>query len=253
MRVFFQLQIKFKNRIDGEIFKDLTQATSEDEIESTKAPRGSTENNMPKSFITVKDEALIRETLVFKALDKEKDDEKKEEEFEQCCHEVMEVIVPTKEEPGTAREEAALLGSYDEGTDGNLGHTHEADTKAEKGKCEDERKKGKKVKEENECKYPNHSESQCCPLLVVGPSGIDKDPDHTCDEFGFNSGMTPDRKEQKEININTPQDDVHDPVDVEQSNSFRSNDLLCFAWQIANGMVGIVSGCDSIEQNLSSR
>ena len=196
---------------------------------------------MPNSFITVKDEALIRKTLVFKALDKEKDDEKKEEQCEQCSHEVMEVIVSTKGEPGTAREEATLLGSYDEGTDGNLGHTHEADTKVEKGKCEDERKKGNEVKEENECKYPIHSESRCSPLLVVGPSGIDKDPDHTCDDFGSDSRMMPDRKEQKEININTPQDDVH-PVDVEQSDSFCSSDLLCFAWQIANGMVSRVSG-----------
>ena len=233
--------MKFKNGIDGEIFKDLTQATSEDEIGSTKTPRGSTENSMPNSFITVKDEALIRKTLVFKALDKEKDDEKKEEEFQQCCHEVMEVIVSTKGEPGTAREEAALLASYNERTDGNLGLTHEADTKAEKGKCEEERKKGKEVKEENECKYPNiHSESQCSPLLVAGPCGIDKDPDHTCDVFGSDSRMTPDGKEQKEININTTQDDVH-PVDVEQSDGFRSNDLLSFAWQIANGMVSRVS------------
>ena len=225
--------MNFKNSIDGEIFNDLAQATSKGEIGSTKTSGGCTENNMPNSFITVKEEALMRKTLVFKASGKEEDDEKREEDLEQCCHEVKEVIVSTKGEDGTAREEAALVGSSDERTDGNLGHSQEAETKTE-GKCEDERKEGKEVKEENECKYPDHSES----LPVAGPSGIDKEPHHTCDVSGPDSRMTPIRKKQKKININTPQDDH--PEDVEQADNFYSNDLLCFAWQIANGMVSRV-------------
>ena len=222
--------MKFKNSIDGEIFNDLAQASSEGEIGSTKTSGGCTENNMPNSFITVKEEALMRKTLVFKASGKEEDDEKREEDLEQNCHEVKEVIVSIKGEHGTAREEPALVGSSDERTDGNLGHSRETETKT-KGKCEDERKEGKEVKEENECKYPDHSES----LLVAGPSGIDKEPHNTCDVSGPDSRMTPIRKEQKEINTNTPQDDH--PEDVEHADNFYSNDLLCFAWQIANGMV----------------
>ena len=219
--------MKLKNSIDGEIFNDLTQATCEGEIGSTKTSDGSTENNMPNSFITVKEEASMRTTLVFKASGKEEDEEKREEDLEQCCHEVKEVIVSTK---GTARQEPALVGSYDERTDGNLGHSQETETKTEKQKCEDERKEGKEE---------NHSESQCSPLPVAGPSGIDKEPHHTCDVFGPDSRMTPIRKKQKKININTPQDDH--PEDVEHADNFYSNDLLCFAWQIANGMVSRVS------------
>ena len=226
--------MKFKNSIDGEIFNDLAQATSEGEIGGTKTSDGTTENNMPNSFITVKEEALMRKTLVFKASGKGEDDEKREEDLEQCCHEVKEVIVSSKGEDGTPREELALVGSSDERTDGNLGHSQETETKTE-GNCEDERKEGKEVKEENECKYPDHSESQCSPLPVAGPSGIDKEPHHTCDVFGPDSRMTPIRKKQKKINVNTPQDDH--PEDVEHADNFYSNDLLCFAWQIANGMV----------------
>ena len=232
--------MKFKNGIDGEIFKDLTQATSKGKIGITKTSRGSTENNMPtNSFVTVKE-------VVFKSSGKEEDNERKEEKLEQCCHEVMEVTVSTKGESGTAREESSLVGSYDEGADGNLGHSQEADRKTEE-KWEDERKEGK----ENECNYPDHSESQCSPLQVAGPSEIDKEPHHTCDVSGFDSRMTPIRQEQKEIIINSLQDDVH-PEDVEQSDNFHFNDLLCFAWQIANGMVSTVRH-DSIEQILSSR
>ena len=107
--------MKFKNGIDGEIFKDLTQATSEDNIGSTKISKGPTENNMPNSFVTVKEVALMRKTLVFKPSGKEEHNERKEEELEQCCHEVMEVITSTKGESGTARKRPALVGSYDEG------------------------------------------------------------------------------------------------------------------------------------------
>ena len=232
--------MKFKNGIDGEIFNDLTQATSKGEIGSIKTSGGSTENNMPNSFVTVKEVALTRKTLVFKASGKGEDDGKKEEEFEQSCHEVVEVILSTKGEPGTARQEPALVGAYDQRADGNLGHSREAETKTEEEKCDDKRKEGKKVKEENECKYPDHSEFPCSPLPVAGPSGIDKDPDYTCDVSGFDSGMTPIRKEQEEISMTTAQDDDH-PGDVEQTGNFCSNDLLCFAWQIANGMVSRVS------------
>ena len=241
MRAISQLQVKFKNGMDGEIFKDLTQATSKGETDSTKTSERSTENNMPNSFVTVKVVALMRKTLVFKALGKEEDNEKKEEKFEQNCHEVKEVILSTKGEPGTARKEPALVGSYDERTDDNLGLSQEAETKTEEEeKCEDERKEGKEVKEENECKQPDHRESQCSLLPVAGPLGIDKDPDHTCDVSGFDSVMTSIGKEQKEISIKTPQEDDH-PSDVEQADNFYSNDLLCFAWQIANGMVSRVS------------
>lgn len=253
--------MKFKNSIDGEIFKDFTEVTSEDEVGGTKASGGSTENNMLNSFITVKEEALMRKTLVFKASGKEEDDEKKEDGLEQCCHEVMEVIVSTKGEQGTPRQEPALLGSY-ERTDDDWGHSQEAETKTEEGRCEDgrknakeindeieekderkegkeineeieeedDRKEGKEVKEENECKYPNHGESQCSPLPVAGPSGIDKESHHICDVSGSDSRMTP---------INTPHNDHLG--DVEQADNFHSNDLLCFAWQIANGMVSSVS------------
>ena len=230
--------MKFKNNIDGEIFQDLTQATSEGKIGSTKTSRGSTENNMPNSFVTVKEVALMRKALVFKASGKEEGNERKEEEVEQCCHEVMEVIVSTKGESGTARQEPTLVGSYDESPDVNLGHSQEGDTNTKEGKCEDERTKGKELKEENEYKYP---ESECSPLSVAGPSGIDKEPHHTRDVSGPDNRMTPMmRKDQKEININTPEDDVH-TEDVEQSDNFSSNDLLCYAWQIANGMVSRVS------------
>ena len=132
----------------------------------------------------------------------------------------------TNGESGTATLESALVGSYVEGGDGNLG--------------EDERREGKELKEENEWKYPDHSESQCSPLQVAGPSEIDKEPHHTCDVSGFDSRLTPIRKEQQEIIINSPQDDVH-PEDAEESDNFHLNDLLCFAWQIANGMVSRVS------------
>ena len=238
--------MKFKNGIDGEIFKDLTQATSEDNIGSTKISKGPTENNMPNSFVTVKEVALMRKTLVFKPSGKEEHNERKEEELEQCCHEVMEVIVSTEGEAGKARLEPALVGSYDEGADGNLGHSQEAGTKSEE-KWEDERKEGKEVKEENECKYPDHSESECSLLQVAGPSGIDKEPHYTCDVSGFESTMTPIRKEQKEIIINSPQDDVH-TEDVEQSDNFYFNDLLSFAWQIANGMVSRASHMTRLKQ-----
>ena len=220
--------MKFKNDIDGEIFIDFTQATSKGKTGSAKTSSGSTENNMSNSFVTVKEVALMRKTLVFKASGKEDDNERNEEELEQCCDEVMEVIVSTKAESGKGREEPALVGPYDEGADGNLGQNQEAETKT-KEKWEDERKEGKEMKEENECKYPDHSEP-----------GIDNEPHHTCDVSGFDSRMTPNRKEQKEIIINSPQDDVH-PEDVEECNNFHSNDLLCFAWQIANGMVSRVS------------
>ena len=187
---------------------------------------------MSKAFVTVKEIALMRKALVFKVSGKKEDNERKEEEFEQCCHEG---------ESGTAREEPVLAGSYqyDEGADGNLGHCQEAETKTEE-KWEDERKEGKERKEENEFKYPDHSESECPPLQLAGPSEIDKEPHHTCDVSGFDSRMTPIRKEQKEMIINSPQDDVP-PEDVEQSDNFHSNDLLCFAWQIANGMVNRLS------------
>ena len=237
MRAISQLQVKFKNGMDGEIFKDLTQATSKGETDSTKTSERSTENNMPNAFVTVKEVALMGKTLVFKASGKEEDNEKKEEKFEQNCHEGKEVILSTKGEPGTARKEPALVGSYDERTDDNLGLSQEAETKKEEEKCEDERKEGK---EENECKQPDRSESQCSPLPVAGPLGIDKDPHHTCEVSGFDSRMTPIGKERKEIKIKTPQDDDH-PRDEEQADNVYSNDLLCFAWQIANGMVSRVS------------
>ena len=230
--------MKFKNDIDGEIFEDLTQATSKSEIGSTETSGRSTENNMPNTFVTVKEVALMGKTLVFKASDKKEDNEKKEEKFEQKCHEVKEVILSTKGEPRTARKEPALVDSYDERTDDNLGLSQEAETKKEEEKCEDEKKEGKVVKEENECKQPDHRESQCSPLPVTGPSGIDKDPDHTCDVSGFDSMKTPTRKEVEKIDITTPKEDDHP---VEQASNFSSNDLLCFAWQIANGMVSRVT------------
>ena len=229
--------MKFKNGIDGEIFQDLTRATSEGKIGSTKTSRGSTENNMPNSFVTVKEVAFMRKTLVFKASGKEEDNEKKEEEVEQCHHEVMEVIVSTKGESETARQEPALVSSYDESPDVNLGHSQVGDTTTKEGKCENERKKGKQLKEENEYKY---TESECSSISVAGPSGIDKEPHHTHNVSGPDSRMTSIRKDQKEININTPQDNVH-TEDVEQSDDFSSDDLLCYAWQIANGMVSRVS------------
>ena len=228
----------FKNSIDGEIFNDVTKATSEGEIASTETSGGSTKNNMPNLFVTVKEEALMRKALVFKALGKGEDYEKKEKELELCCHEVMEVILSTKGEPGKAKQETALVSSYDERAD-NLGHSQEAETKTEEEKCEDQRKEGQEVEEENESKYPDHSESRCSPMPEAGPSGIDKKPHHTCNVSWFDSRMTPIKKEQKEINLNTPQDDVL-PEDVEQSDNFYSHDLLCFAWQIANGMVSRV-------------
>ena len=232
--------MKFKNSIDGEIFKDLTQAASEGEIESTKTSGGSTENNMSNGFITVKEESLMRKTLVFKASGKEEDDEKREEELEQCCHEVKDakdVVVSRKGENGTPREEP-LVGSYSERTNGNLGRSREDGTKTERN-CEDETQEGEEEKEENECKYPDHSEPQCSPLTVAGPSGIDKEPHHSCDVSGPDNGIRKIRKEQKEMNTSTPQDDH--PEDIEQAYNFYSNDLLCFAWQIANGMVSRVS------------
>ena len=220
------------------MFKDSTQATSRGKIDSTKTSRGSTENNMPNSFVTVKEVALMRKALVFKASGKE-DNERKEEELEQCCHDVMEVIVSTRGEYGTASQEPALVGSYGKGADGSLGHSQKADTKTE-GKWKDEREEGKEMKEDSEWKYPDHNESQCPPLQVAGPSGIDKEPHHTCDASGPDSRMTPVRKEQQEIIINSPQDNVY-TEDVERSENFHSNDLLCFAWQTANGMVSRVN------------
>ena len=125
---------------------------------------------------------------------------------------------------GTPRGESAQVGSYDDRTDG-----------------EDQRQEGEEEKEENECKYPDHSEPQCSLLPVAGPSGIDKEPHHSCDVSGPDNGMNPIRKEQKEMNTctSTTQDDH--PEDIEQADNFYSNDLLCFAWQIANGMVSRVS------------
>ena len=145
----------------------------------------------------------------------------------------------TNGESGTATLESALVGSYVEGGDSNLGHSQDAETKTEQ-KWEDERREGKEMKDENECKYPDQSESRCSPLQVAGPSEIDKEPHHTCDVSGFDSRLTPIRKEQQEIIINSPQDDVH-PEDVEESDNFHLNDLLCFAWQTANGMVSRIS------------
>jgi len=231
--------MKFKNSIDGEIFKDLTQDASKGEIERSKTSGGCTENNMSNSFMTVKEEALVRKKLVFKASGKEEDDEKREVELEQCCHEVKDVVVSRKGKNWTPREELALVGFYDERTDGNLGHSQEDETKTERN-CEDERQEGEEEKDENECKYPDHSEPQCSPLPVAGLSGIDKDPHHSCHVYGPDSEMKPIRKEQEEMNTSTPQDD-RDPKAAEQADNFYSNDLLCFSWQIANGMVSRVS------------
>ena len=225
--------MKFKNSIDGEIFKDLTEAASESEIESTKTSGGSTENNMSNSFITVKEESLMRKTLIFKASGKEEDYENREE-LEQSCHDVKDVVLSRRGKHGTPREEPALVGSYDERTNGNLGHSREDETKTERN-GEDERQEGKEEKEENECKYPDYSEPQCFHLPVAGPHGIDKDPHHSCDVSVRDSGMNSIKKEQQEMNTSTTQDDH--PEDVEQADKFYSNDLLCFAWQIANGMV----------------
>ena len=111
-------------------------------------------------------------TLVFKASGKEEGNENKEEKFKQNCHEAMEVILSAKGEPGTTRHEPALVGSYDEKTDENSGLSQEAETKTEEEKYEDERKEGKAVKEENECKYPDYS---------------DKDLHPTCDVSEFDS------------------------------------------------------------------
>jgi len=226
--------MKFKNNIDGEIFKDLTQVASEGEIESTKTSGGSTENNMSNSFFTVKEEASLRKTLVFKASVKEKDYENREEKLEQSCHDVKDVVVSRKGKQSTPREEPALVGSYDERTGGNLGHSREDETKTERN-GEDERQEGEEEKEENECKYPDYSEPQTSPLPTAGPSRIDKDPHHSCDVSRPDSEMNPIKKEQKEMNTSTTQDDH--PEDVEQADNFYSNELLCFAWQIANGMV----------------
>ena len=231
--------MKFKNNIDGEIFQDLTQATSKSEICSTKTSGRYTENNMPSTFVTVKEVALRGKLLVFKASGKE-DDEKKEEKFEQKSNEAMEVNLSAKGEPRIARHESALVGSHDDRAYDNLGLRQEAETKTEEQKGEVERKEGKAVKKENECKRPDHRESQCSPLPVSGPSGIDKDPDHTFDVSGFDSMKTPIRKEQAKLDRNTPKHDDH-PGDVEQADNFYSNDLLCFAWQIANGMVSRVT------------
>jgi len=230
--------MKFKNSIDGEIFKDLTQAASEGEMESTKTSGGSTENNMSNSFITVKEEASLRKTLVFKASGKKEDDENREEELEQSCHDVKDVVLSRKRKHGTPREEPAMVGSYDERTDDNLGYNRKHETKTERN-GEDERQEGEDEKQDNDCKYPNHSESQCLPLPVAGPSGIDKEAHHSCVVSGPDSGMNQIRKEQKEMNTSKTQDDH--PEDVEQADNFYSNDLLCFAWQIANGMVSRVS------------
>lgn len=157
---------------------------------------------------------------------------------EQCCHETMAVIMPSKEKLSTKRDEPATLDSYNK-TEENLKNSQEDDGKIKEEEMENEEIEGNKVNDRNESRYPNHSESPSFSLEVAGPSGIHKEAHHTCGPSGSKNKMAPIKEKCKEVKINMPQDDHHG--DVEQADNFHANDLLCFAWQVAKGMVSSVN------------
>lgn len=49
--------------------------------------------------------------------------------------------------------------------------------------------------------------------------------------------MKQSREERIEVNANMLQEDQHGDRDLD--DNFSANDLLCFAWQIAKGMVNV--------------
>ena len=220
--------MKLTNSNDDVIFKELAQIKSELGIASTKTPAESTENGKQDDSITVKEESLIRKNPVFKATGEEDNPEEGEEEREQCCFDGMEGIVSIKGDLWAPKEETALLGPYDR-TRGS----QEGDEKMEQEECEDEENRGKEINEENECGYPNPRESSFVLPAVVGP--FDNNAHHTRGSSGSENKRSPIKKEQKEVRITMPQEDHLG--DVEQTDNFHSKDLLCFAWQIAKGMV----------------
>lgn len=213
------MQVKFNNPIDGEIFKDVTEITFKSRTAETKTSGGRTENDKPVTFITVKEGALMRKNLVFKAMGKE---EINEEEDRAWSHEGIELIVSTRGELGTLPAGETLpVGHYEKAQGSQTG---EDDIPEEE--YEDEKKEDKELKEENECRCPNDSESPWLPPEIVGPSGIDN-------EARSDDSASP---KHKRVKTNMPQDD-HLGVDG-QIDNFHSEDLLSFAWQIAKGMVG---------------
>ncbi len=218
-RFLLQLQvIKLKNSIDGEIFKDLQQIASEHGIATTKSFEEGTETDKPVNFITVKEEALIRKRLVFKAAFKDKCDAR-----EQRCYGGMEVILSTTGELGAPKEEPARLGLFD------ITHgSQESDAKMEEEECENEEKGCKVAHEENNCGHASHEKSPCFCLA-------DKNAHHTSGPSGSENNMSPIEKDPKEVKIDMRQEYHLD--EMLHADNFHSNDLLCFAWQIAKGMV----------------
>ncbi len=242
------MQAKFKNSIDGEIFNVLVHTTSEFEIISSKrsgGAGGSSDHDKTMNFATGKREALVRENVVIKAVGKEKDnkegdekEEKKEEEkeeegggaggegeTEQFFHQGTAVILSTKGELGTLQENLALLGFR------NRTHAgQEGDEEMEEEEFGDKGEGGKEISKMKECRYPKKGESPCFPLVEAGPTGIDNEVHQTGDPSGSKNKMRPIKIEREDVKINMPQVDLQD-------DNFHSKDLLCFAWQIAKGMV----------------
>ena len=169
----------------------------------------------------------MRKKSVFKAMGK---GEINEEEDGTWSHERKEVIVSTRGKLGTPIEETLPVG--------HCVKTHRSqggDVKIEEEPCEDDKKGGKELKEENECICHNNSESQRFPSEEAGPSGIDNKA-YNDDSTG--PKHTKEQIKKEEVKINMSQDDNRD--DDVQVDNFHSKDLLSFAWQIAKGMVSNV-------------
>ena len=142
----------------------------------------------------------------------------------------------SKSEPGTLQDELAQLSTHDRNNS-----SQEVDEKTEKEECEDEKKNGKDVNEENKCRFPSPSFS----LEVAEASWNEREAHHIDGPSGPEKKITPVITEGKEVKINIAQEDIIG--DVKQDDNFHANDLLCFAWQIAEGMVSIVNNV--IEDN----
>ena len=215
-----------KNSVDCENFKDLAQITGEVGIDWIQNLNEPAENDKSGTCVKGKGEKSIGKQLLVKKDDDEEEEEEEEEEPEQLCRPVMKLTVYGTGELGTTMEELPLVGPFDR-TRGNKGCNEE-----EGG--DNEKYRGTEFNEENECGCSDRSESRGESLMAVaGAIGIDNTARHTCGPCGSENKTSPIKNEQKDVKI-VMDDDLGD---VNQADSFHSKDLLCFAWQIAKGMV----------------
>ena len=164
-----------------------------------------------------KDEQEEQEEKEQRDEEKTQEQGQEEEETDQCCYHGEAGGVLTKEKLRTPLEKFAV--SSPERTRGSQ-------------EGEEKMKVGKEVNGEKEC-----SEYPCFPLKEAGSSIIDRNAHHTGGRSGSENKMATLIKERKEVKINISQNDRLS--DVRQNDDFNPKDLLCFAWQIAKGMVSL--------------